>query len=267
MKNNLRLLFILLFVGVALPGGNLKRELEPYICFFDFASGSVGAWASYPPAQDTAYDPTIWVKSIGENKTRALVREITPNYEIGYTFGMRKKLNIYVDRNSLLSFRYYVKNHRTVEGIIVKFGFEDESSKEVTVPVNKKLSWEDAPVMFRDIFGDKEIKRLKAVAFMAVCPKADPEAMLRFAIDDVKIEGYREIEFRVKFGMFIFLKRGILFRMIRMRSPDPGLWKRCSIGLMHKEWPQLFSFCLFFSKTRATSEANCAKSGELSSEG
>jgi hypothetical protein len=198
MKNNLRLLFILLFIGAALPGGNLKRELEPYTCFFDFASGSVGAWASYPPAQDTAYDPTIWVKSIGENRTRALVREITPNYEIDYTFGMRKKLNIYVDKNSLLSFRYYVKNHRIVEGIIVKFGFEDGSSKEVTVPVNKKLSWEDAQVRFRDICGDKEIKRLKAVAFMAVCPKADPEAMLKFAIDNVKIEGYREKKFRVK---------------------------------------------------------------------
>ena len=74
--------------------------MEPVSYRFDFENGSVGAWSSYPPSQDTAYDPTIWVKPLyveRNAKNRALYREVTSNYEIDTMFGVRKKLDIYVD--------------------------------------------------------------------------------------------------------------------------------------------------------------------------
>ncbi len=37
--------------------------------------------------------------------------------------------------------------------------------------------------------------KLTAVAIMAVCPDADPETLLRFGLDDVRINGYRERRF------------------------------------------------------------------------
>ena len=67
--------------------------LAPYRLSESFDGGSVGAWSSYPPAQDTAYDPTIWVKPlVGERATadRALYREITPLNPVDYEFGVRK---------------------------------------------------------------------------------------------------------------------------------------------------------------------------------
>ena len=38
--------------------------LEPYVFRASFEDGAVGPWSSYPPAQDTAYDPTIWVRPL-----------------------------------------------------------------------------------------------------------------------------------------------------------------------------------------------------------
>ena len=57
--------------------------LTPYTYYEDFEDGSVGPWASYPPAQDTAYDPTIWVKPLYKEKdvkNRALYREALPRW-------------------------------------------------------------------------------------------------------------------------------------------------------------------------------------------
>ncbi|HUT62904.1 MAG TPA: hypothetical protein VMZ04_03000 [Anaerolineae bacterium] len=116
--------------------------LIPYTYFEGFESGSVGSWSSYPPAQDTAYDPTIWIKPLFyENASqRALYREIQPNYEIDYIFGVRKKLDMYVDHSSTLTFKCYIKSNRNIDGVKVRFGFADYSMVEKTIPYNNPLS-------------------------------------------------------------------------------------------------------------------------------
>ncbi len=166
--------------------------LRPHTYNEDFESGSVGAWSSYPPAQDTAYDPTIWVKPVeGDESNKALFREITPNYESDYVFGVRKKLKLYVDRTSILSFECYIKSNRSVKGVKVLFGFDDGFTAERTIPFSTRLAWRDCSIEMADIIPDVT-KKLTAVAFMALCPNADPENLLRFGINNVKINGMRE---------------------------------------------------------------------------
>ena len=58
-------LCLVLCAAAVLAGAQLIEAgpvLEAFTYRADFESGSVGAWSSYPPSQDTAYDPTIWVK-------------------------------------------------------------------------------------------------------------------------------------------------------------------------------------------------------------
>ncbi|MBN1293771.1 MAG: heparinase II/III family protein, partial [Candidatus Latescibacteria bacterium] len=169
--------------------------LEPFTLHYDFENGSVGAWSSYPPSQDTAYDPTIWVKPLYKDKNvdnRALYREITPNYEIDYIFGVRKLLNIYVNGSSVLSFRCMVKSNRNIKGVKVRFGFEDGTDIEHEIPFTETLKWQKCSIRLNDIISLNSVKKLNAVAFMAICPVADPENLLRFGIDDISINGLRE---------------------------------------------------------------------------
>jgi len=197
MSAKKRIWLYLGIVSIVAGAAGADLKLDPAVVKFDFESGSVGAWSSYPPAQDTAYDPTIWVKKIEGNETAALLREIVPNDAIEYVFGMRKKLNLHADGESLLSFKYYVKSFRPAEAVIVKLAFGDGTSVEKRIPVRAGLRWTDAQVPFRDIVEKGKAKRLEAVAFMALIPQADPEALLKFAIDDVSIKGYRPARFEV----------------------------------------------------------------------
>ncbi len=156
-----------------------------------FESGSVGAWSSYPPSQDTAYDPTIWVKPVS-GSNRALFREITPNYEDDCSFGVRRIVNLWVTRESALSFRACLKSNRPAGGIQVRLGYADGASVEKILPLNETSVWKDFTLNMAECGAGERPRELRAVAFMAVCPKADPENLLRFGLDDVKITGLRE---------------------------------------------------------------------------
>lgn len=190
--------FLVLFVCAAFRVG-AEPVLDPYVFNETFEDGSVGAWSSYPPSQDTAYDPTIWIKPIKAEKAdnRALYREITPNYNIDYLFGVRKIVSMTVDRSSTLTFRAFIKSNRDVSGVKVQFGFADGTSAEKLVPFSTRESWRDCTVALAEFLGSSQMKKLDAVAFMAVCPNADPENLLRFGIDDVSINGMRESRWEI----------------------------------------------------------------------
>ncbi len=189
-------LCIAVFFIVVLGGSRLILAgpvLEEFTYRADFESGSVGAWSSYPPSQDTAYDPTIWVKPLKAvpADNRSLFREITPNYNIDYMFGVRKIVGMYVDDGSVLSFRAYVKSNRDIDGVRVKLAFGDGESVVRDISFNARESWRDCSLKFADMTAGK-IRRLDAVAIMALCPDADPENLLRFGLDDFAVNGYRE---------------------------------------------------------------------------
>ena len=187
MKHPNRVLLLIVLVSGWMSFASAEQVLVPYYYSEDFESGSVGAWSSYPPAQDTAYDPTIWIKPIKSEDAanRALYREITPNYEIDYVFGVRKKFDIYVDSASILSFKAYIKSNRDVDGVRVLFGFGDGSSVERTIPFSSRRTWRDCSIKMADIIGQDSIRKLDAVAVFAGLPEAEPEKILRIGLDDV----------------------------------------------------------------------------------
>ena len=192
---------VLIILSFHISRAHAEPVLTPYTYYEDFEDGAVGPWASYPPSQDTAYDPSIVVKPLLNEKNvknRALYREITPNYEIEYEFGARKLLDMYVDDASILTFRSYIKSYRGTKGVRVRLGFEDSTMVELLVPFTETLSWNDCSIQFSDILPANETKKITAAAFMAVCPDADPETILRFGLDDVKLTGKRELHWTFK---------------------------------------------------------------------
>jgi hypothetical protein len=179
-------------LGLAVtPMIDKPEAVEPFTFSADFESGSVGAWSSYPPAQDTAYDPSIWVKKIEGNAGLCLVREITPYTTDAHEFGVRKKTRIYLDGDSRLAFRYYIKSYAGAGELVIKLGFADGTSRELPVPVARLMKWGEADIPLSALLNGDKVKLLEAVAIVADCPQADPETKLRLAIDDLKITGLR----------------------------------------------------------------------------
>lgn len=168
--------------------------LAPYRLSESFDGGSVGAWSSYPPAQDTAYDPTIWVKPlVGERATadRALYREITPLNPVDYEFGVRKLVHLHVDQTSVLTFRAYVDAANGTSGMRLRFGFADGSDETVDVPFTTTRAWVEGRVELDAVVGAGPPRELTAIAFIATCPEAAPGAPYRFGLDDVTLTGWR----------------------------------------------------------------------------
>jgi len=199
VKQHWKTLTVLLFCLLAAAGAAaFEPALVPYTFYENFEDGTVGAWSSYPPAQDTAYDPTIWIRPLRSVKAdnRALYREITPSHESDALFGVRKKLGMAVDRSSMLKFRAWIKSNREIRGVKVLFGFTDGSRAERTVSFNARETWIDCSIALSDIIGGAALKYLDAVAFMADCPHADPENLLRFGLDDVVINGRRQARWK-----------------------------------------------------------------------
>ncbi len=196
MKHLIRFFLVMVLFSIVTLPVYAEPVLEPYTYYATFDSGSVGAWSSYPPAQDTAYDPSIWVKPLAVEKgaegERALYREIMPNYEIDYEFGVRKKFAMYVDRSSILSFRCNVKSYSGTSGVRVRFGFGDGTEAVQLIPFTDIFTWKICTIRLADVLSSDAPKQLTAVAFMAVCPHADTEVTLRFGLDDVRIAGKRE---------------------------------------------------------------------------
>jgi hypothetical protein len=195
-KSRLAKVLLLIFVaGVFGPvwayARSLDSRLESVAYHFDFESGSVGAWSSYPPAQDTAYDPTIRVKRITGSAGLVLVREIRPNYPIDYVFGVRKKLDLLIDGDSRIAFRYFVKNYGKTEAVIVKLGLADGTAREIRIPPGENGAWHSADVSLAEFAAPAKPVGVQALALMAACVKADPEAGLAFAVDDVRVTGQR----------------------------------------------------------------------------
>jgi hypothetical protein len=186
-------LFALLFGGSAPALAQLGSEeaIEAVTWKADFESGSVGAWSSYPPAQDTAYDPSIWVKKVEGNGSLCLVREITPHTEDAHVFGVRKKSPLELDASSRISFRYYVKSYAGAKKILVKLGFAGGTALEIAIPVLSVQKWNEASVSLGGVIEGGTVRPLEAIAILANCPKADPETNLRLAVDDLTITGYR----------------------------------------------------------------------------
>ena len=77
----------------------------------DFSSGEVHAWASYPPCQDTAYDPFLYPGRIRESDPApCLVAMRQPTRSGEERLGMVKLLEYAIDPSFSLRFRFQVKS-------------------------------------------------------------------------------------------------------------------------------------------------------------
>ncbi len=177
--------------------------LEPYRYEEDFESGTLRAWASYPPWQDTAYDPDFrngWIVTGDPN--RSIVQKVTPFHHGEAWAGAQKEFDAFLVPGSFLSFRYYLKSHLPAECIAVRLAAGPGRMIERRIPGPTLNRWTPAVLRFEDFieqtpeFAGSSRIRVNALAVLAVLPAADPDMPFYFGLDDVVFEGARMAAFR-----------------------------------------------------------------------
>jgi hypothetical protein len=177
---------------------NSKALIVPYVMREDFQGEGLGQFASYPPAQDIGYEPSLSPTSdFGAPGGRALMRIVKPNRPGTQRFGFIKKVRLTAGRDSRLRFAYRL-NSSTAVGTL-EIGLAGAHGRLYETKLTPKLNeWSVADVSLGEIRGLEAGIGIEAVYIVADLRETDADITYRFMIDDITITAQREARFDVR---------------------------------------------------------------------
>ena len=107
--------------------------ISPYTLREDFQHDSLGQFASYPPAQDVGYEPSLTpTNDFAAPGGRALMRVVKPNRTGALRFGFIRQTFLVMSEGAKLSFAYRL-NHAVVADEVRPIAHEPDSFGDGTV--------------------------------------------------------------------------------------------------------------------------------------
>jgi len=177
--------------------------LEPFTYQEDFESRTLGAWASYPLWQDTAYDPNFRVNEmVPGDPNISVVQKVTPYTNVDNYAGAQKLFDIYLVPGSEITLRYFLKTSLPVEYFKVRLAAGPDGKADCTIPQPPVNRWEWVTVTFNDFIREnpslagRNRIRVNALAILAKVPDADPAMPFYLGFDDVTVRATRAMEFQ-----------------------------------------------------------------------
>src|SRR5687768_7538025 len=161
MKNKgwlkkLSLVLLVAFHAAAVFAQNSNPLLENYVLREDFQGDGLGQFASYPPAQDIGYEPSITpTEKFDAPGGRALMRVVQPTRNGNLRFGFIRKVEMIAGANARLQFSYRLNapGNSTIElGIAGADGCR--YAKEISAQTN---AWKKAIALTDFRCGDKRL--------------------------------------------------------------------------------------------------------------
>ncbi|MCA1600587.1 MAG: hypothetical protein LC776_02715, partial [Acidobacteria bacterium] len=175
---------------------------QPYTMEEDFQGDSLGQWASYPPAQDVGYEPSLAPTSqFDAPGGRSLMRVVKPNLPGALRFGFIKKIRILVSDGATVSFAYRVNTPKT--GAQIEVGLAGTNGRlytRTTAAQTNRWTVVAARVSeLRDSRGNAPPSgvHIEAIYLVANIGEADPDTTYRFMIDNLSLRVGREAHFSV----------------------------------------------------------------------
>ena len=177
--------------------------LEPTVMVESFGGDSLGQWASYPPAQDVGYEPSLTpTAEFDAPGGRALMRVVKPIVTGPLSIGFIKEVRLVVSPGSDLAFAYRLEPGALAGAIEVglagadghRYVWKSPASAAGWTRVATKLS------TFRDARGRAPADGIavEAVYIVAEVARATPDITCRFLLDDVRLSAAREASFEVR---------------------------------------------------------------------
>src|SRR6266545_1962979 len=194
--------FLLTISGSAQTNVPSPRLTQPHTLREDFQGDSLGQWASYPPAQDVGYEPSLAPTSqYNAPGGRSLMRVVKPNVPGGLRFGLIRRIRIVVNDGATLSLAYRVNTPSSAAHIEIGLAGTNGTlyTRKVTAQTNR---WTVADTRFSELRDSRGAEpppglRVEAIYLAASLVEADPDTTYRFMLDDLSLKAAREANFSV----------------------------------------------------------------------
>lgn len=175
---------------------------QPYTLRENFQGDSLGQFASYPPAQDVGYEPSLApTTKFDAPGGRSLMRAVKPNLPGPLRFGFIRKIPMVVSDGARIGFAYRVNT--PVPSAQIEIGLAGTNGtlykRRMPVQTNRWTVAELRFSEFRDQRGNAPAAGVhgEAVYILADLDRTDPDTTYRFLIDDLSLQAAREAEFAV----------------------------------------------------------------------
>lgn len=185
------------------PASCAEVALEPCTYTENFEAHLLGAWASYPLWQDTAYDPNFRINAIVPGDANlSLEQRVTPYTNVDSYCGAQKLFDMALTPDSSIRLRYYLKSHLPFAYFKVRIAAGLDGKADVTFPHPELNRWVWFTVTWNDFIREnphlagKDRVKVNALAVLGKCPKADPTMPFYLGLDDITFQGARACAFR-----------------------------------------------------------------------
>jgi Heparinase II/III-like protein len=185
-----------------LAAGRLAEDpTTPFTMRDDFQGDSLGQWASYPPAQDVGYEPSLAPTTLlGARGGRSLMRVFRPTAAGLLRIGFIKHVPFIAEGAARLSFAYRLEAPDSAATI--EIGLAADSGRLFASRVKATTgSWTEVRLGMADFAaggsppGDRE--GVQAVYIVGTLAQASPDVTYRFLLDDFTLTASRPAAFTV----------------------------------------------------------------------
>ena len=185
------------------PVSSASGVLQPAVVHDDFSGAGLGQWASYPPAQDVGYEPSLTpTADYDAPGKRALMRVVTPVTAGPLRIGFIKQMPLVASAGGTLEFSYRLEPRTLAAEIELGIAGGDGNRYTITVRASSGR-WTAATAnlsSFRDAAGRTlaENTPVEAVYVIADISEAHPDTTCRFLLDDVRMAASRLAAFEMR---------------------------------------------------------------------
>jgi hypothetical protein len=200
-KNFLRFIALGVLSASAAFAQNSNPLLESYTMREDFQGAGLGQFASYPPAQDIGYEPSITPsEKFDAPGGRALMRVVQPTRDGDLRVGFIRKVEMFSGADAKLQFSYRINTPTGNASLELGIAGADGCRylKEISAQTNAWTRAENRLSDFR--CGNKTLNSgvgIEAFYIVANFKNAGKDITYRFLIDDVALSAERAAEFAI----------------------------------------------------------------------
>jgi len=193
----------LLLIFASAPGQPSNAITAPVEFRQDFEEGHISGWESYPPFQDSAFDPDF--KCSGENSLPgsryALTRKVQIGFPTEYEIGFIRKVRLLVTKSSSVSFSYLLKmfgDAKKMEAVVCGMNGKRYA---YTLPSPRNDQWQTVVIPAASFKNGRASlppgEEMEAFYLLAYIEKTNPDIAYRFYLDNVVITGATPVQFQV----------------------------------------------------------------------
>jgi hypothetical protein len=178
------------------PASSTRSLLQPAVVHDDFGGDGLGQWASYPPAQDVGYEPSLTpTAQYGAPGGRGLMRVVTPVTAGPLRIGFIKQVPLVASAGGKVEFSYRLEPPALAGEIEIGIAGGDghRYTARQRASSGKWTSLDTALSAFRDSTGRTLADRtsIEAMYVIADISDARPDTTCRFLLDDVRLSASR----------------------------------------------------------------------------